>query len=406
MIPGIIFSQDSAKFHGGSFDGFTYSQLLQSSLGGGNIDISKYHGGSYDGYALFIISQTGLGGQQIDAGKFFGGSYDGFSLITIGQTGLGGQTISSSKYFGGSYDGFALFSLPQSGLSGQTINLSKFSGGSYDGFTLNFIAQTGLGGQVIDVSKYKGGSFDGYAIVNNIQSSLGGQVIDLAKYKGGSFDGFTVTGTALIPLSGNRISLKLTALIEGFYNPGQNNMVRDTVMVYVRTTSSPFTKMDSAKVVPDSLGMVTLQFQKSIPTGNYYIVISHRNSIETWSKSPGTLLAQGTLNIYDFSISQSQAYGNNLVLKGTRYCIYSGDVNRDEVIDGADLSLIDNDASNFMKGYIATDVNGDNLADGSDLAITDNNASAFVQVMKPPGASDIIIIKGVNNNKYQKLNGK
>jgi hypothetical protein len=356
---------------------------------------------------LVAILQTGLGGQQINVSKFFGGSYDGFSVITIGQTGLGGQTINAAKYFGGSYDGFALFSISQSGLNGQTIDLSKYYGGSYDGFALNFIAETGLGGQVIDVAKYKGGSFDGFAIASILQGGLGGQVIDLAKFHGGSFDGFTVSGTALIPLSGNRMSLKLTALIEGFYNQSANKIVRDTVTVYIRTTASPFTRMDSTKVVLDSLGMVTIQFQRAIPTGNYYIVIKHRNSIETWSKSPGTNLAQGTLNIYDFSISQNQAYGNNLVLKGTRYCIYSGDVNQDEVVDGTDLSLIDNDAANFMKGYIATDVNGDDLADGSDLAITDNNAFNFVQVVRPPGASDIILINDKKNiNKYQQLNGK
>ncbi len=183
-------------------------------------------------------------------------------------------------------------------------------------------------------------------------------------------------------------------------------MFRDTVKVYIRiATGAPYVIKDSAKVVLDSLGYVNIEFLNA-PTGQYYIVIKHRNSIQTWSKSGGQNLAVGTLNIYDFTISQSQAYGNNLVLKGTRYCIYSGDVNQDEVVDGSDLANIDNDASNFTKGYVATDVNGDQVVDGSDLSLDDNNASNFVSVQKPPGATDKIIIKAKNEKKYQKLDGK
>jgi hypothetical protein len=175
-------------------------------------------------------------------------------------------------------------------------------------------------------------------------------------------------------------------------------MIRDTVMVYVRvSTPAPYTLVDSQKVVLDSLGNVTINFS-NVSAGSYYIVIKHRNSIETWSKSGGTSLAIGSLNIYDFTLSQLQAYGNNLVLKGTRYCIYSGDVNKDGVVDGTDLANIDNDASNFVSGYVVTDVNGDQVIDGSDLAIDDNNASGFVTVIKPPGAPDNIT-KNPNNTR-------
>jgi len=198
--------------------------------------------------------------------------------------------------------------------------------------------------------------------------------------------------------SGASMRLKLSALIEGFYNPGINKMIRDTVMVYVRvSTPAPYTLVDSQKVVLDSLGNVTINFS-NVSAGSYYIVIKHRNSIETWSKSGGTTLAIGSLNIYDFTLSQLQAYGNNLVLKGTKYCIYSGDVNHDGVVDGTDLSNIDNDASNFISGYVVTDVNGDQVIDGSDLAIDDNNASGFVSVIKPPGAPDNIT-KHPNNTR-------
>src|SRR4030095_8001221 len=399
-------AQDSSKYHGGSYDGFSIGNVPQTGLGGININLAKYFGGSYDGFSIGNISQTGLGGISINAAKHFGGSYDGFAVGNISQTGLGGISINVAKYFGGSYDGFTLGNISQTGLGGQTIDLSKYFGGSYDGFTLGSISQTGLGGQTINPEKFFGGSYDGFTIYTISQTGLGGQTTDLAKYHGGSYDGFVVNTTQLIPLSGNRVTLKLTTLIEGFYNQAANKMISDTVMVYIRiSTSAPYTIVDSAKVLLDSLGQVSIDF-RNVKTGSYFIVIKHRNSIETWSKSPGTNLVQGSTNIYDFTISQSQGYGNNLVLKGTRYCIYSGDVNQDEVVDGSDLALIDNDASNFTKGYVVTDVNGDQVVDGSDLSLDDNNASNFVSVIKPPGAGDITIQFNKNKNFYQNLNGK
>jgi hypothetical protein len=49
-----------------------------------------------------------------------------------------------------------------------------------------------------------------------------------------------------------------------------------------------------------------------------------------------------------------------------------------------DLSLIDNDAFNFVSGcYLGTDVNLDGTVDASDAAITDNNAANFIGVATP-----------------------
>jgi hypothetical protein len=72
-----------------------------------------------------------------------------------------------------------------------------------------------------------------------------------------------------------------------------------------------------------------------------------------------------------------------MVLKLGRACFFSGDVNQDEVVDGTDLSLIDNDGFNFVSGYVATDCNGDNFTDASDASIADNNAFNTVTVVKP-----------------------
>lgn len=66
-----------------------------------------------------------------------------------------------------------------------------------------------------------------------------------------------------------------------------------------------------------------------------------------------------------------------------RFAIYSSDVNQDGIVDGTDSALIDNDAANFLAGYLSTDINGDNFIDESDASIADNNASNFVSMVRP-----------------------
>ncbi|MBK8382802.1 MAG: hypothetical protein IPL16_13130 [Ignavibacteria bacterium] len=60
---------------------------------------------------------------------------------------------------------------------------------------------------------------------------------------------------------------------------------------------------------------------------------------------------------------------------GSKFCIYSGDINQDGVIDASDLSVADNDASTGESGYVITDVTGDDFVDAQDLSIVDNNSS-------------------------------
>jgi len=119
-----------------------------------------------------------------------------------------------------------------------------------------------------------------------------------------------------------------------------------------------------------------------LPNTKYYYQIAHRNSIETWSAAGGTTLSRKR-PFYDFTATISNAFGNNLILKAGRYCIYGGDVNADGIADALDQALTDNDAFNIATGYLATDVNGDGVVDAADLALIDNNAFNFVQKIVP-----------------------
>ena len=69
--------------------------------------------------------------------------------------------------------------------------------------------------------------------------------------------------------------------------------------------------------------------------------------------------------------------------KGTKWCIYGGDIIRDEFIDGSDVSDCFNDASIGQSGYVITDLTGDDFVDGTDVSIVFNNASLGIGSSHP-----------------------
>ncbi|MDQ3020052.1 MAG: hypothetical protein M3R36_05720 [Bacteroidota bacterium] len=192
------------------------------------------------------------------------------------------------------------------------------------------------------------------------------------------------------------VTCNLKIAIEGLYNP-VTDMLRkkDSVSAYLRNINSPYQIIDSAKALIDSITLTgSFPFPNAV-FGTYYIVVKHKNSLETWSKSGGEFLLNGSTNNYDFTVSSSQAYGNNMVLKGSRYCIYSGNINQDNIIDLTDMFLVDNAAFNYTGGSAITNLNADNIVDIDDLAIVDRNARSFITVQKP-GA----ILSSGKNMKY------
>ncbi|MBL8007578.1 MAG: right-handed parallel beta-helix repeat-containing protein [Ignavibacteria bacterium] len=195
----------------------------------------------------------------------------------------------------------------------------------------------------------------------------------------------TVLGPVVyLPLRANQINL--TVLMESMYDPISNTLSRkDTVTVYLRDIVSPYLKRDSAKGIIDTLSFSGMFKFYSSPNGKYYLQVNHFNSIETWSKTGGiNLNTGGAVFLYDFSGSSANAYGNNVILRGSRYCIYQADVNQDKIVDAGDLSLVDNDATNGVSGdRIPTDINADGFTDASDLSVTDNNASNTVSSVSP-----------------------
>ena len=181
------------------------------------------------------------------------------------------------------------------------------------------------------------------------------------------------------------IILNLKIIPEGIYYNLFNLLARrDTVTVYLRNITSPYSKVDSAKAVIDSMNFTGVFTFPNAPSGTYYIASKHLNSIETWSKAGGEPMTINNTTIYDFTTAASQAYGNNLKLKGSKYCAYSGDINQDGIIDASDLIKVYNDSYVGLTGrYIVSDLNGDSVVDASDISTTDNNVFAGILKIIP-----------------------
>ncbi len=166
-------------------------------------------------------------------------------------------------------------------------------------------------------------------------------------------------------------------------NPPYWNL-QDTVRFLLRRATAPFAIVDSAKsVISGDPYMENVLFPNAY-SGDYYLVVKHRNSLETWSNT-AIPYSRGTSFTKDF-IPPGESYGNNmiqLIPTQTWRGMYSGDVNQDGVIEATDISIIDNDATSFTGGYVQSDLTGDYFVDGSDFAIADNNVANFVAVIRP-----------------------
>lgn len=197
------------------------------------------------------------------------------------------------------------------------------------------------------------------------------------------FSFFTTDETAK-PWFLKTLTLNLTLANEGYYNSALNKLnIQDTFKIYLRNIFSPYTLKDSAQEVIDSVSLKGVYKFYNIASGNYYIQVKHRNSIETWSKSGGESVLFGSVYNYDFTVSAGNAFGNNLVLKGLKYCIYSGDTNQDGIVDAGDISNAENDIGISLTGYIPTDVTGDYTTDAEDLSLIENNVSGNVLLITP-----------------------
>jgi len=192
-----------------------------------------------------------------------------------------------------------------------------------------------------------------------------------------------------LPIGQDTKTLNITLFLEGLYN-NANGLVKvqdsddgessydlfpgttaDTLSVEIRDVTAPYSVVYTGHGIPvNTDGTVNINSVPGDITGNRYIVIKHKNHVETWSQS--TSFSATVIN-YNFTDAVSRAWGNNLLLTGSVYCIYSGDTNSDQYVDGFDLAITFNNNKLGAYGCQLSDINGDGFVDGFDLAMVFNN---------------------------------
>lgn len=203
-------------------------------------------------------------------------------------------------------------------------------------------------------------------------------------------DGQTTSG-AVLTISAPAAVLNLKAFIQGFYlgggqmvavaDPGGHIALCDTVTVALANVAAPNSIAYTDRNVLMTDGMGSFAFPSTVLGQSYYIVFKHRNSLETWSAFPVTFSSSNIS--YDFTTAANKAYGNNMKNIGGAYCIYSGDVTQDGVIESGDYSQVENSSQLFIFAYYVDDVTGDDLVESADYSLIENNSQMFLISARP-----------------------
>jgi hypothetical protein len=188
------------------------------------------------------------------------------------------------------------------------------------------------------------------------------------------------------------VTIKL--FLEGFYDAnthsmrpvkmnqgqGSNPSETDSITLQLRESTNPTNVVATTTAMISTNGSANCIFTPA-RNGVYYLVVQHRNSIETWSANPVSLTSTNT---YDFTNAANKAYGSNLFeIETGVWAIYTGDMNQDGNIDNVDYSNWELNANDFASGNYVTDLNGDGNVDNVDYSIWENNANNFIFVITP-----------------------
>lgn len=188
--------------------------------------------------------------------------------------------------------------------------------------------------------------------------------------------------------------LNIKALLQGFFtgnqtmssvlmNQGQGNDpgITDSIVVFLQEATSPHNESYGDTVLLPINGQFNISFPPSLIGSSQFIVLKHRNHIETWSANPVVLNPTTT---YDFSTASTQAFGaNQFEVEIGSWALLCSDINQDGVVDGLDYNDWETDSNNFGSGYLATDLNGDGIVDGLDFLLWEVNSNGFVGSMVP-----------------------
>jgi hypothetical protein len=252
---------------------------------------------------------------------------------------------------------------------------------------------TGSGFTGATAVQFNGTAATSFTVNNNGQitatvptgASTGSIMVINGSCNGASSGSFTVLTNA---------TLNLKAYIQGYYagsglmtavlsnqEVSANTNQVDTITVELRDSATGANVEASAKGVILTDGTISLSLPGLVVGNSYYIVVKHRNSLQTWSAAAVTMAATTS---YDFSTAATKAFGDNMIeIETGVFAMYTGDINQDEFIDPFDYPSFELDNVTFASGYLATDLNGDGFIDPFDYPVFELNNVNFVTSVHP-----------------------
>jgi hypothetical protein len=189
-----------------------------------------------------------------------------------------------------------------------------------------------------------------------------------------------------------RVNLTLNLFIQGFYrgggamaatvSPTLYPWLTDTIKVGLASATFPNPILYQQNALLQINGQATATFTGVKQGVQYYIVINHRNSIETWSAT--TISLGGGTAARSFTDLPTKAFGDNLVSMGDgNFAIYSGDVNQNDAIQFSDFTLLESSAMIFGSGYLTADLTGDGIVESADYSLIENNIAMAIALIRP-----------------------
>ena len=180
----------------------------------------------------------------------------------------------------------------------------------------------------------------------------------------------------------------------------------DWVLIELRTGTASSTKVGTRAafinkngLIVDTDGTSPVRFN-DLSSGNYFIAVYHRNHLSIMSASSQSLNTSSTL--YDFSTSQSRAYGINPMVNLSTgiYGMPAGDTNGSGAIDQTDQ---DSTWTNVNKtGYSASDTDMSGTVDANDRLHTWNNRNKTSQVpVSQPVSSKSVKFKKIKKSEQK-----
>jgi hypothetical protein len=160
---------------------------------------------------------------------------------------------------------------------------------------------------------------------------------------------------------------------------GTSTTIVDDILVELRHPTT-YALVTSTQAILLTNGTAACTFSTA-PNGSFYVVVKHRNAVQTWSANPVSI---GATSSYNFTTAANKAFGDNMIeVEPGVWAFYSGDINQDGFIEAMDFPLINNDNDAFAEGYLSADINGDGFVEAMDYPILNNNSDNFIESMHP-----------------------